>query len=128
MLPGADGLEIVQKLRAQRVNIPILILSAKRSVDDRIAGIQIGALRWGDAYFSHKPFANRNLIKRRCYRGIDRDKFLRSIDFPMDTNVQAGRRGKMIIHSGDTVLKAEDRLIIFSMKKAIPMAERFLAL
>ena len=34
----------------------------------------------------------------------------------------------IIIHSEDTVLKAGDRLIIFSMKKAIPMAERFLAL
>ncbi|MCD6199521.1 MAG: hypothetical protein J7K15_13300 [Deltaproteobacteria bacterium] len=53
----------------------------------------------------------------------------RSIDLPMDTNVGVVvRRGKVIIHSGDTVLKAGDRLIIFSMKKAIPMTERFLAL
>jgi len=59
MLPGADGLEIVQKLRAQRVNTPILILSAKRSVDDRVAGIQNGA----DDYLT-KPFAFAELLVR----------------------------------------------------------------
>jgi trk system potassium uptake protein TrkA len=56
------------------------------------------------------------------------DKSLKSIGFPADTNLGAVvRRGKVIIPSGDTVLKAGDRLIIFSMKKAIPMAEQFLA-
>ncbi|MCK4605495.1 MAG: NAD-binding protein, partial [Deltaproteobacteria bacterium] len=55
------------------------------------------------------------------------DKPLRSIDFPMDTNLGAVvRQGKVIIPSGDTVLKAGDRLIIFSMKKAIPMVEQLL--
>ena len=56
------------------------------------------------------------------------DKSLRSIGFPVDTNLGAVvRQGKVIIPSGDTVLKAGDRLIIFSTKKAIPMAEQFLA-
>jgi trk system potassium uptake protein TrkA len=56
------------------------------------------------------------------------DKPLRSIGFPADTNLGAVvSKGKVIIPSGDTVLKAGDRLIIFSMKKAIPMAEQFLA-
>jgi trk system potassium uptake protein TrkA len=55
------------------------------------------------------------------------DNPLRSIDFPMHTNVGAVvRQGKVIIPSGDTVLKAGDRLIIFSMKKAIPTVEQFL--
>ncbi|RKX62426.1 MAG: Trk system potassium transporter TrkA, partial [Thermodesulfobacteriota bacterium] len=55
------------------------------------------------------------------------DKPLRSIDFPSDTNLGAVvRQGKVIIPSGDTVLKAGDRLIIFSMKKAIPMVEQLL--
>jgi len=56
------------------------------------------------------------------------DKSLRSIDFPADTNLGAVvRKGKVVIPSGDTVLKAGDRLIIFSMKKAIPMVEQLLA-
>jgi trk system potassium uptake protein TrkA len=56
------------------------------------------------------------------------DNPLRSIGFPADTNLGAVvSKGKVIIPSGDTVLKAGDRLIIFSMKKAIPMVEQFLA-
>jgi trk system potassium uptake protein len=56
------------------------------------------------------------------------DKPLRSIGFPMDTNLGAVvSKGQVIIPSGDTVLKAGDRLIIFSMKKAIPMVEQLLA-
>lgn len=56
------------------------------------------------------------------------NKPLRSTEFPADTNLGAVvRQGKVIIPSGDTVLKARDRLIIFSMKKAIPMIEQFLA-
>jgi trk system potassium uptake protein TrkA len=56
------------------------------------------------------------------------DKPLRSIGFPMDTNLGAVvSKGKVIIPSGDTILKAGDRLIIFSMKKAIPMVEQLLA-
>lgn len=56
------------------------------------------------------------------------DNPLRSIGFPMDTNLGAVvSKGKVIIPSGDTILKAGDRLIIFSMKKAIPMVEQLLA-
>jgi trk system potassium uptake protein TrkA len=56
------------------------------------------------------------------------DKPLGSIGFPEDTNLGAVvRQGKVIIPSGDTVLETGDRLIIFSMKKAIPMVEQFLA-
>ncbi len=60
-------------------------------------------------------------------RWVYADKPLRSIGFPADTNLGAVvRQGKVIIPSGDTVLKAGDRLIIFSMKKAIPMVEQLL--
>jgi len=56
------------------------------------------------------------------------NKPLKSVDFPPGTNLGAVvRQGKVIIPSGDTVLKAGDRLIIFSMKKAVPMTEQFLA-
>jgi trk system potassium uptake protein TrkA len=56
------------------------------------------------------------------------DKPLKSIGFPADTNVGAVvRQGKVIIPSGDTVLKAGDRMIIFSMKKAVPTVEEFIA-
>lgn len=59
MLPGMDGLELLKRLRDQRVDVPVLILSAKRSVDDRILGLRSG----GDDYLV-KPFAFGELLAR----------------------------------------------------------------
>lgn len=59
MLPKRDGLSLVETLRKERIKTPILILSAKRSVDDRIRGLQTG----GDDYLV-KPFAFSELLAR----------------------------------------------------------------
>jgi two-component system, OmpR family, response regulator len=59
MLPKLDGLSLIQQLRAAVVRIPILILSAKASVDDRVRGLQAG----GDDYLT-KPFAFSELLAR----------------------------------------------------------------
>ncbi len=59
MLPGRDGLSIIEELRRRRVQMPVLILSAKRSVDDRVRGLQAG----GDDYLT-KPFAFSELLAR----------------------------------------------------------------
>jgi two-component system OmpR family response regulator len=59
MLPRRDGVGIVQDLRAERVATPVLILSAKGSVDDRIEGLQAGA----DDYLA-KPFSFAELVAR----------------------------------------------------------------
>ncbi len=59
MLPKIDGLEIVSRLRRQGVDSPVLILSAKRSIDDRVSGLQSG----GDDYVV-KPFAFAELLAR----------------------------------------------------------------
>src|ERR1051325_4269872 len=59
MLPGMDGLSLVQELRNRRINLPVLILSARASVDDRIKGLQSG----GDDYLV-KPFAFSELLAR----------------------------------------------------------------
>lgn len=59
MLPKLDGLEMIGRLRAEKVNTPVLILSAKRSVDDRIKGLQAG----GDDYMV-KPFSFSELLVR----------------------------------------------------------------
>src|SRR5262245_43576256 len=52
MLPKLDGLSAIQELRAHGVRAPVLVLSAKASVDDRVRGLQAG----GDDYLT-KPFA-----------------------------------------------------------------------
>lgn len=59
MLPKLDGLSLIEELRRQRVNTPVIILSAKRSVDDRVKGLQTG----GDDYLT-KPFAFSELLAR----------------------------------------------------------------
>ena len=59
MLPGLDGLTVIDTLRARGVRTPVLILSARRSVDDRVRGLQAG----GDDYLT-KPFAFAELLAR----------------------------------------------------------------
>jgi len=58
MLPGMDGLEICRLLRADRICVPILMLTARGTVEDRVAGLTIGA----DDYLV-KPFAMMELLK-----------------------------------------------------------------
>ena len=59
MLPKLDGLSLVQKLRKDGVRVPVIILSARATVDDRIKGLQAG----GDDYLT-KPFAFSELLAR----------------------------------------------------------------
>ena len=59
MLPRLDGLGLIERLRARRVSTPVLILSARRSVDDRVKGLHTG----GDDYLV-KPFAFVELLAR----------------------------------------------------------------
>src|SRR5437667_11667391 len=59
MLPKMDGLEMVQKLRKSGKRLPVIFLSAKASVDDRIKGLRAG----GDDYLT-KPFAFSELRAR----------------------------------------------------------------
>jgi len=59
MLPQMDGLALIDALRAKGVRTPVLILSAKRTVDDRVRGLQAG----GDDYLT-KPFDFAELLAR----------------------------------------------------------------
>jgi two-component system OmpR family response regulator len=59
MLPKLDGLSVIGRMRKEKVNTPVIILSAKGSVDDRVKGLQVG----GDDYLP-KPFAFSELLAR----------------------------------------------------------------
>ncbi|MFZ2314025.1 MAG: response regulator [Methylobacter sp.] len=73
-LPDMDGLELLRRLRSRKVPLPIMILTARDSVNDRIVGIEQGA----DDYMT-KPFELRELeariqaLIRRCYGGFSND-------------------------------------------------------
>ena len=58
-LPDMDGIELIHELRQAGVRAPVLILSARRSVDDRVRGLEQG----GDDYLT-KPFAMAELLAR----------------------------------------------------------------
>jgi len=59
MLPKLDGLTLIEELRRKKVDTPVIILSAKRSIDDRIKGLQTGS----DDYLT-KPFSFPELLAR----------------------------------------------------------------
>jgi DNA-binding response OmpR family regulator len=59
MLPKLDGLSLIEQLRRRKINTPVIILSAKRSIDDRVKGLQSGS----DDYLT-KPFAFSELLAR----------------------------------------------------------------
>jgi two-component system, OmpR family, response regulator len=59
MLPKLDGLTLIDRMRARNIRTPVLILSAQRTVDDRVRGLQAG----GDDYLT-KPFAFAELVAR----------------------------------------------------------------
>ena len=96
MLPTLDGLSIIDKLRDRRINLPIIILSAKRSVDDRIHGLQHG----GDDYLT-KPFSFSELLARveallrRAHHVVEPTTLTLdelSLDLLARTVVRAGKR------------------------------------
>lgn len=59
MMPGLSGLEVLARIRAQQLSVPVLLLTAKGEVEDRVAGLEAGA----DDYLP-KPFATSELIAR----------------------------------------------------------------
>jgi DNA-binding response OmpR family regulator len=93
MLPGRDGLSVLRELRAQQNATPILLLSARGEVDERVAGLNAGA----DDYLP-KPFALAELIARvrslgRRRSGEARPVLLRVADLTLDTISRQAQRG-----------------------------------
>lgn len=91
MLPGLDGYAVTRRLRAQRISTPILMLTARDAIDDRVTGLDCGA----DDYLI-KPFAFRELLARlRAVTRRDlpeRDPILRVADLEIDTIQREVRR------------------------------------
>ncbi len=93
MLPKLDGLSLIEKMRQGKINTPVIILSARGSVDDRVKGLQIG----GDDYLT-KPFAFSELLARiqaliRRSSGAAEPTRLSVGDFSMDLLTREVTRG-----------------------------------
>jgi len=96
MLPGLDGLSILRRVRQQNNNVPVLILTAKDTVEDRVRGLQRGA----DDYLI-KPFAFAELLARvqtLCHRRYGRKNLPLTIGaLEIDTAARTVRcRGQLI--------------------------------
>jgi two-component system OmpR family response regulator len=93
MLPGLDGLEVTRRLRADGINVPILFLTARDTLQDKLAGLTIG----GDDYVT-KPFALAEVIARaqtilrRVGVNPDDDGLLRVADLELDESAHEVRR------------------------------------
>jgi two-component system OmpR family response regulator len=112
MLPGMDGLTIVEALRKEALRTPVLVLSALGAVDDRVRGLRAG----GDDYLT-KPFELVELIARveaLLRRPNDtRDTKLRVGPLELDLIERTARRGEREIE----LLPREFRLLEYMMQR-----------
>jgi DNA-binding response OmpR family regulator len=96
MLPGRSGLEILQTLRRRHIETPVLILTARDGVDDRVLGLDLGA----DDYLV-KPFALPELLARiraLLRRGRPSDVFrLKAADLEVDLVARRANRGERLL-------------------------------
>ena len=112
LLPGMDGLTIVEALRSGGMRTPVLVLSALGAVDDRVRGLRAG----GDDYLT-KPFATVELIARieaLLRRPADsRDTVLRLGPLELDLMERTAKRGDRVID----LLPREFRLLEYMMRR-----------
>src|SRR5882724_4956495 len=90
-MPGVDGLSVSRRLRAKGLAVPVLLLTARDSVPDRVAGLDAGA----DDYLV-KPFATEELLARvraLLRRGKSPEELLAFSDLTLDPSTRAAQRG-----------------------------------
>ena len=95
MLPGRSGFQVLRDLRARRAFLPVLILTSKDSVEERVTGLDAGA----DDYMI-KPFALAELsarLRALLRRGAPRENVLRVADLELDTVKRVVRRAGLPI-------------------------------
>ena len=90
MLPGRSGFQVLRDIRSRKTSLPVIMLTAKNSLDERVAGLDAGA----DDYMA-KPFALAELsarLRALLRRGTPRESVLRVADLEMDTIRRTVRR------------------------------------
>ena len=94
-LPGVDGLAVSRRLRAKGLAVPVLLLTARDSVPDRVAGLDAGA----DDYLV-KPFATQELLARvraLLRRGKAPEELLAFGDLTLDPATRVAQRGSITL-------------------------------
>jgi two-component system OmpR family response regulator len=123
LLPGMDGLTIIEALRKDQVRTPVLVLSALGAVDDRVRGLRMG----GDDYLT-KPFAVVELIARLealLRRPAEsRETILRVGQLELDLIERTAKRGDREID----LLPREFRLLEYMMQRSDQLLTRAMLL
>src|SRR3981189_230372 len=123
LLPGMDGLTVIEALRKDQVRTPVLVLSALGAVDDRVRGLRMG----GDDYLT-KPFALVELIARLealLRRPAEsRETTLRAGPLELDLIERTAKRGDRVID----LLPREFRLLEYMMQRSDQLLTRAMLL
>jgi two-component system, OmpR family, response regulator len=123
LLPGMDGLTVIEALRKDQVRTPVLVLSALGAVDDRVRGLRMG----GDDYLT-KPFAFVELIARieaLLRRPAEsRETTLRVGPLELDLIERTVKRGDRVIE----LLPREFRLLEYMMQRSDQLLTRAMLL
>jgi DNA-binding response OmpR family regulator len=123
MLPGRDGLSVLRQLREKRNATPVLLLSARGEVNERVDGLNAGA----DDYLA-KPFVLAELVARvRALgrrTGDAKSPILRLADLTLDTMTRVVTRGELTFE----LSAREFRLLEFLLKSAGRICSRMLIL
>src|SRR5512140_3721396 len=123
MLPGRDGLSLLRQLRERQNGTPVLLLSARGEVNERVEGLNAGA----DDYLP-KPFVIAELIARvRALGrrgGESKPPVLRIADLTLDTVTREARRGGVTIE----LTAREHRLLEYLMRSAGRLCGRMMIL
>ena len=141
VMPGIDGLHVAERVRAKGLALPILFLTARDSVPDRVAGFESG----GDDYLA-KPFATaellvrlRALLKRTRPPGEELARYNLRLD-PSSRRVRRGGREirltaresglleLLLREAGRTVTRAEALRVVWAESDALPnIVDRYVA-
>ena len=105
MLPYKDGLSVLKELRLNSINTPIIMLSAKNSIEDKIAGLDLGA----DDYLP-KPFSSEELLAR--IRALFRRK---DNELKLSTDIKVR---DMVLMPNECVVKIKNEEIKLKLKEA----------
>lgn len=96
MLPKKTGIEVIKELRSKKVNVPVLMLTARDTLDDKIVGLDAGA----DDYLT-KPFAFEELLARLrslLRRGRAEITMLKIADLALDPATRKVKRGDVELY------------------------------
>ena len=117
-MPGVDGLSISRRLRVKGLSVPVLLLTARDSVPDRVAGLDAGA----DDYLV-KPFATEELLVRvraLLRRGKSPEELLAFGDLTLDPATRVAQRGEITL----TLSEREADLLALLLRNARRVVSR----